>query len=389
MNAPRSQLARAHRIVVKVGTHVLTHDGQELALGRLTTLVESVARLRKRGLQMIFVTSGSVAVGMQELGMKKRPRSLGVRQACAAVGQGHLIGIFTRAFAHLNVVAAQVLLTQEDLGERDRALCLRTTLTRLMEMGAVPVVNENDSVSVRELMDYRREDGEPDAGIFGDNDMLSAIVATHLDADLLVMLTNVDGVYDSNPKSNPDARRYSVIEHIDDTIKAGVRHGLSAGGTGGMASKLKAAELATSEGTTAVIASGFEPDIVERIVDGEDVGTLLTPTADRGARWRRIAISEERQGALIVNEGALRALCQEKASLLPVGVIGVEGDFANGDVVEIRDGSGRVHGRGLVNYKADACRKLQGHNSEVILEKLGYKSYDALVTRDNLVMGIL
>src|SRR6185295_15247089 len=197
----RKHLADAHRIVVKVGTHVVTHDGVELALGRVMELVEGLARLRQAGRDVVLVSSGAVGMGMRVLGLKERPRSLGMRQACAAVGQGHLMSVYTQAFAQLGVVAAQVLLTQEDLADRDRALCLRTTLMRLLEVGAVPVLNENDSVSVRELVEYRRAQA-PSLAVagaaatstmdgFGDNDGLSARVAVSLDADLLVLLTNV------------------------------------------------------------------------------------------------------------------------------------------------------------------------------------------------------
>src|SRR5262249_43320267 len=200
MSAARRSLRAAHRIVVKVGTHVVTHDGIQLALGRLMGLVESLSALHAQGREVVLVSSGAVGMGMRVLGLKERPRSLGLRQACAAIGQGHLIGMYTDAFAELGVTAAQVLLTQEDLGDRDRALCLRTTLMRLLELGAVPVLNENDSVSVRELVEYRRAQaaaapGDAPPPVFGDNDGLSARVAVSLDADLLVLLTNVTGLY--------------------------------------------------------------------------------------------------------------------------------------------------------------------------------------------------
>lgn len=389
--SPRSTLSSAHRLVVKVGTHVVTHDGIELALGRIMGIVEELARLRKQGREVVLVTSGSVGLGMRELGMTERPRSLGLRQACAAVGQGQLMGIYTRAFAQLGVKVAQVLVTQEDLGDRDRALCVRTTLMRLLELGTVPIINENDSVSVRELMEYQRPGG---GSVFGDNDALSAIVATALDADLLVLLTNVPGLLTGHPRLDPAATRVPELCGVAEVAAAAEQvarqgGGASAGGTGGMASKLQAARLAIAEGTSVVIASGEEPRAVERILGGEDLGTLIRPDSARPARWRHIAVAGKHEGALIVNEGALRALKEQKASLLPIGVIGVEGRFDKGALVEIRDGSGRVHGRGLVNYDADACRALQGKQSDDIMATLGYRSYDALVTRDNLVMGNL
>jgi len=408
MSESRRHLGDAHRIVVKLGTHVVTHDGVELALGRLMGLVESMARLRHAGREVVLVSSGAVGMGMRVLGLAERPRSLGLRQACAAVGQGHLMGVYTQAFAQLGVTAAQVLLTQEDLADRDRALCLRTTLMRLLELGAVPVLNENDSVSVHELIEYRKgqnggnvsvnantgaipgaipggDTGAPAVG-FGDNDGLSARVAVSLDADLLVLLTNVGGLYTANPKHNPAAVRVPELSGIDDATLARAAGG-SAGGTGGMGSKLAAARLAVAEGTTVLIAGGAEPRVLERALAGDDVGTVITAAERRPARIRHIAVGARHRGALVVNDGALDALVAQKASLLPVGVLGVEGSFEKGDVVEIRDGSGRVHGRGLVNYSADACRKLAGRHSDEIDAILGWRGYDALITRDNLVMG--
>jgi len=394
MSAPseaRQHLADAHRIVVKVGTHVVTHDGVELALGRIMEIVEGLARLRQAGREIVLVSSGAVGMGMGVLGLKERPRSLGLRQACAAVGQGHLIGLYTQAFAQFGVIAAQVLLTQEDLADRDRALCVRTTLMRLLEVGVIPVLNENDSVSVAELVEHRRSqagaaaEGAAPAG-FGDNDGLSARVAVSLDADLLVLLTNVGGLYTANPRADKSATRIPELAGVDDAARARADGG-SAGGTGGMASKLEAARLASAEGTAVLIAGGAETRVVERALAGEDVGTLIAVAERRTARIRHIAVGARHRGALVVNDGALRALVAAKASLLPIGVVGVEGTFDKGDVVEIRDGSGRVHGRGLVNYPADACRKLAGRHSEDIDAVLGWRGYDALITRDNLVMG--
>jgi glutamate 5-kinase len=398
MSLGRRNLRDAHRIVVKLGTHVVTQDGVALALDRLNGLIASMAALRRAGREIVIVSSGAVGLGMQVLGLKERPRSLGLRQACAAVGQGHLMAYYTQALGASGMKAAQVLLTQEDLGDRDRALCLRTTLMRLLELGVVPVLNENDSVSVKELVEHQRAQDqgraaggtEPVAAVarasaFGDNDGLSARVAVSLDADLLIMLTNVPGLYTSNPQIDHAAQRVGEVAVVDDALLA-LASGGSTGGTGGMASKLEAARLATGEGTAVLIADGGEPRVLERAVEGEDLGTLITGTETRGARWRRIAVSERQRGALIVNEGALRALTGRKASLLPIGVVRVEGQFEEGDLVEVRDGSGRVHGRGLVNYGSDACRSLCGKQSEEIETVLGWRGYDALITRDNLRM---
>jgi glutamate 5-kinase len=392
MSASRRHLADAQRIVVKLGTHVITDDGVELALDRLTDIVEGVARLRQSGREVVMVSSGAVTMGVRALGLTERPRSLGLRQACAAVGQGLLMGVYSQLFAKRGITAAQVLLTQEDLADRDRALCVRTTLMRLLELGAVPVLNENDSVSVRELVEHRRAQEtaagatpEPVAVGFGDNDGLSARVAVSLDADLLVLLTNVAGLFTQNPKHDPAATRIPELPSVDEGALARASGG-SAGGSGGMASKLEAAALATGEGTAVLIAGGAEPRVLERALSGEDLGTLI-PAPRRRARVRHIAVGARHRGALIVNDGAIRALNDTKASLLPIGVVAVDGNFEQGDVVEVRDGSGRVHGRGVVNYPADACRKLAGRHSDDIDAILGWRGYDAVITRDNLVMG--
>jgi glutamate 5-kinase len=386
-NAARATLREAHRLVVKLGTAVVTTEDSELAAARLAEIVHGIAQERKAGRELVLVTSGAVGMGMRLLGLRQRPRSLGLRQACAAVGQGHLMAAYAEAFAKQGLVAAQVLLTQEDLGDRDRALCVRTTLMRLLELGAIPVLNENDSVSIRELVEHQRRSGtQPPMRIFGDNDGLAARVAVALDADLLVLLTNVDGLYTANPKVDPQAERVPYLASVDESA-LGSASGTSSAGTGGMMSKLEAARVATAEGTSVVIANGSQSGILAKILAGEDVGTLVSTPDRRRARLRFIAVASKRFGAVVANEGALRALEKGKASLLPVGVVAVEGSFDKGDVVEIRDGSGRVRGRGMVNYDADACRKLAGRQSDEIDAILGYRGYDALITRDNLVMG--
>jgi len=326
MSGARQHLAEAHRIVVKLGTHVVMRDGAELARDRIEAIVGSLAALRKAGRQVLLVSSGAVGMGMRVLGLTERPRSLGLRQACAAVGQGHLMSVYTQAFAARGVAAAQVLLTQDDLADRDRALCLRTTLMRLLELGVVPVLNENDSVSVAELVEYRRAQGgvAPGPGAFGDNDGLAALVAVSLDADALIMLTNVGGLYTANPKFDTGATLIGELRDVDGETMARASGG-SAGGTGGMASKLAAARLASSEGTSVLIAGG-EPGVLERALAGEEVGTLISAGARRPARLRHIAVGARHQGALVVNDGALAALTgAKKASLLPIGVIGVVG----------------------------------------------------------------
>lgn len=404
MNPPqRSDLSAARRIVVKLGTAVVTHDGFELALGRLYGVVEELGRLHTQGRSVMLVSSGAVGMGTRVLGLEQRPSSLGLRQACAAVGQGHLMALYTQAFAQLGLTTAQVLLTQSDLADRDRALCLRTTLLRLLELRTLPVLNENDSVSVRELVEHRGETpgakvqpgtspgtnpGTQAGAAFGDNDGLSARVAVALDADLLVLMTNVDGLHTANPAHDHSATRIAECTGVDDMLDGlAAGGGRSTGGTGGMASKLAAARLATEAGCTVLIVDGTRPGTLTDALAGRDLGTVLWPPVPRRARRQHIAIGRAHEGALVINEGAIAALHQRKASLLPIGVLGVKGDFLRGDVVELRDGSGRVHGRGVVNYDARACRALAGRHSSEIARILGFRGYDALVTRDNLVLG--
>lgn len=384
MSSGRDQLRDAERIVVKIGTGVVTHDGVDLALGRLSGIVEDLAALHRAGRTVLLVSSGAVGMGMRALGHRERPTSLGLRQACAAVGQGHLISLYNQLFGQLGVVTAQVLLTQEDLADRDRALCLRTTLMRLLQLRTLPILNENDSVSIRELALRDQGDEEPPA--FGDNDGLSARVAVALDADVLVLMTDVDGLFSANPRADAGAARIATLHGIDEDVRAKAT-GQSRTGTGGMLSKLDAAALAVEAGTTALIVDGTMPHVLRRVLDADDLGTVVWPKVKRRARERLIAFGATHRGALVVNDGALRALTTGKASLLPVGVVAVEGDFLRGDVVELRDERGRVHGRGIVNYDRAACAALAGHQSSEIARIVGVRGYDALVTRDNLVLG--
>jgi glutamate 5-kinase len=386
--SPRQDIAAARRIVIKLGTHVITHADAGLALGRLCSIVEAVASLHRQGREIVVVSSGAVGMGQRSLGLTRRPDSLGMRQACAAVGQSQLMALYSQNFGQLGVKVAQVLLTQEDLGDRDRALCVRTTLTRLLELGVIPILNENDSVSVRELIEYRRsqtlETGSPLE--FGDNDGLSARVAVALDADLLVLLTDVDGLFTANPRIDPAAKRIPEVNDVDEATLARAS-GSSTGGTGGMGSKLEAARLASRAGICVLITSGHQPGALELALAGADIGTVIVPQTRRSQHRRQIASGAPTRGALVVNDGAIAAMVERKASLLPVGLVRVDGEFSRGDIVEIRDPSGRVHGRGLVNYDAKDCRLLIGRQSADIAVALGWRGYDTLVTRDNLVLS--
>jgi glutamate 5-kinase len=379
----RHEVTQARRIVVKLGTHVVTHSNGEFALGRVGNLVESLAHLHRAGHELLVVSSGAVGLGRGVFGLRERPRSLGLRQACAAAGQGRLMAHYDQAFSHFGVVSAQVLLTQEDFADNDRTLCLRTTLLRLLELKAVPILNENDSVSVRELIGHAGSNGSKSANVFGDNDELAARVALCVGADLLILLTDVDGVFDANPNVDRNAKRISIIESVNSEHLARTA-GTSAGGTGGMASKIRAAKLAQDSGIDVVIARGGEANILERCLRGEDVGTWIVARERKAAKLRRRAKDKPSTGILVLNGGAVKALLHRKSSLLPIGVIEVKGEFTTADWVELRDASGCVLGHGQANYDAHECRLLAGQHSERIGELLGWVGYDALVNRQNM-----
>jgi glutamate 5-kinase len=386
--SPRQDIAAARRIVIKLGTHVITHADAGLALGRLCSLVEAVAAVHRQGREIVLVSSGAVGMGQRTLGLTRRPDSLGMRQACAAVGQSQLMALYSQNFGQLGVKVAQVLLTQEDLGDRDRALCVRTTLTRLLELGVVPILNENDSVSVRELVEYRRGQGHDSPALeFGDNDGLSARVAVALDADLLVLLTDVDGLYTANPRSDPDAQRIAELGDIDDATLARAtgsshrrhrRHGQQARGR---PPRQPRRHLRPDHQRPPPRRPRARPRRRRHRHRRRPEQPPLRSTAARSPA------GAPSRGALFVNDGAVAAIAERKASLLPVGLVRVDGEFSRGDIVEIRDGSGRVHGRGLVNYDASDCRLLIGRQSSEIATTLGWRGYDTLITRDNLVLS--
>lgn len=338
----RSQLLEARRVVVKLGTRVLTHDDGRLALSRLYAMVEDVCWAWARGVQVLMVSSGAVGLGREALGLLDEPLELPDRQACAAVGQARLMTLYDAGFTRLGRHCAQVLLTQSDFDDRARYLDLRNALQALLARGVVPIINENDVVSTEELALV--DGGE--RPIFGDNDRLSALVATKLGADLLVLLTDVEGVYARDPRDDPDApllERYDPGDHVE---AGGVR---SAASRGGMRSKLDSARLAARGGCHAVIASGRRSGVLPAVLRGEVVGTLVPARDGMSARHRWIAFATAPRGLLHLDAGAVRALRQRGASLLAAGVVRVEGTFAAGDVVSLVGPDGAAVGRGVVS----------------------------------------
>ncbi|MGE5550326.1 MAG: glutamate 5-kinase [Bacteroidota bacterium] len=366
-------LAGGARIVIKVGSSTLTHATGKLNLGRMETLARELADLANAGHRPILVTSGAVAAGRGRLGLATRPRSLPERQAVAAVGQGLLMQIYEKLFGEYSQVVAQVLLTRDDARDRRRYLNARHTFLTLLELGVIPIVNENDTVATEELQ-------------FGENDTLSAMVAALVEADLLILISDVDAVYTSDPRRDPDARPRSVIEEITPEILASAGGAGSSLGTGGMLTKIEAARIATSSGCLMALIGGEPPGTMRRLLQGEEVGTVFLPRARAlQAREQWIAFAQVAAGDLVVDAGAARALRERGKSLLPSGLIEVRGDFAPGDLVRVIGPDGNEVARGLVNYNRADAVKLIGRRTAEIESLLGYKGYDEIIHRDNLV----
>ncbi len=378
----RLEFVKAKRVVVKLGTNVLRNDEGYVSLPRIYSFIEDMAALVRAGKEVILITSGAVGLGKKRLNLQDT-QGTALKQACAAIGQGKLMSLYETGFEAYGLIAAQILLIEDDFSVRERYLSLRTTLNKLLELGAIPVINQNDTVSTRNVS---LRDGVEDMQVcFSDNDKLSALVASELDADLLIILSDIDGLYSDNPKTNKDAKLIKCVEKVDDAILA-LASGISNGGRGGMETKLKAARQVTRFGGKVLIANGKEPYVIRRIFEGEDLGTMFLPEnrimSDK-RRW--IGYATNIIGKIVVNEGAKDALLAEK-SLLPIGVIDVINTFHKGDVISILDEDKHEFARGIVNYDSDSCKKVIGHHSDNIAEILGFKNYDAIITRDNITL---
>lgn len=374
----RKDFINVKRIVIKLGTNVLRNEEGEVALSRIYSFIEDISKLVKSGKEVIVVTSGAVGLGKKKLELDSTDGD-GVKQACAAVGQSRLMSFYENGFGVYDIPVAQILLTEDDFSLRHRYLSLRTTLNQLLEFGVVPIINQNDTVSTIELNDML-------AGIqvcFSDNDKLSALVSSELDADLLILLSDIDGLFTANPKSDSSAEFIREVNGVSDEIMA-LGEGASEGGRGGMKTKLEAAKLVTRFGGKVLIANGKIPYVINKIFAAEEIGTMFIPTDENlSGKKRWIGYATNVLGKLIVNDGAKKAIL-EKSSLLPIGIIDVVNDFKQGEVVSICDELGTEFARGMVNYDSDECRKIAGAHSDNILNSLGYKNYDAVVTRDNI-----
>ncbi|MGO0123542.1 glutamate 5-kinase [Desulfothermobacter acidiphilus] len=369
----RESFQHCRRLVVKVGTSSLTHPSGELHLEQMAKLVNELALAHREGREVLLVTSGAIGAGMGKLGLKGRPRTIPEKQACAAVGQSQLMQIYERFFASYGITVGQVLLTRDDLAHRRRFLNARNALRTLLEYRVIPIVNENDTVAVDEIR-------------LGDNDTLSALVASLISAQLLVILSDVEGLYTGDPRQDPNVRLISEVEKLTPEIWALAGGPGSCLGSGGMSTKLEAARIASRSGCPMIIARASLPEVLPRLLAGEEIGTVFWPRERLRERRRWLLFGAQVKGRICVDAGAALALRQEGKSLLPSGIVAVEGDFEAGHVISIVDPEGKEIARGLVNYSAAEVARIMGHQTSEIESLLGCRLYDEVVHRDNLVL---
>lgn len=366
-----------HRIVVKLGTKLLTGGSNQLDKDIMSNLAAQIARLHQQGLELLIVSSGAIAAGRHKLGLTKDIKGLPHRQVLSSVGQNSLMNVYENLFSQHGITVAQALLTKADLADRSGYLNTRNTLLSLLELRVLCIINENDVVAVDEIQEAR----------FGDNDNLSAMVANLIDADLLMMLTDIAGLYTADPQHHPDACLIPRVEKIDPEIERLAADTQNKSGTGGMATKVEAAKLATASGVTVIIADGREPDAILRLASGEAVGTIFSPTHTRlesRKRWMLSGLCV--RGKLIVDSGAAMALKNQQRSLLAAGIKSLQGKFQRGDIVNIHDLQGTKIGCGITNYSSADIETITGSHSGRIAALLGYDYGTEVVHRNNLVI---
>ena len=378
----RKNIKDAKRIVFKLGTSTLTNKDGNIALSRIYSFIESISDLKKDGKEIIIVTSGAVGMGAKFLANTEKFDPISVKQACAAVGQGKLMHFYEEALEKFNITTAQILLTADDFTNRKKYLSLRNTLNTLLELGVIPIINENDTVSTKELECYKENDVKV---CFSDNDKLSALVTSKLDADLLVILSDIDGLYDDDPRINENAKIISIIKELTPEIEA-LGFEASKGGRGGMKTKLEAAKVVMHSGGMTLIANGKEVGIINKIFKGEEVGTLFLPVENLSGRKKWIAYATNINSHIKVNEYAEKALIENKSSLMPIGIIEIINSFKKGEVIGILDKNGKEFAKGMTNYSSIECKLVIGKHSEEIEKILGFKNYDTVITRDNIVI---
>ena len=375
MEERRQSVADATTWVVKVGSRSLTDDNGQLDRVQVANLARQLLVLVDMGKRVVLVSSGAVASGVGKLGLPSRPTDLATLQAVAAIGQTHLIQVYEQTFAEHGRHAAQILLTASELDDRVAYLNVRNTLRRLLEMGAIPIINENDTVAVDELKTT-----------FGDNDRLAGMVAGLLEGSVLAILSDVRGLFDRDPR-DPEARVVSTVERIDESVEDMVRDRKTGVSKGGMASKLTTAKFVTNSGQSVIIAWGREPNVLIQLAQGETIGTLFLPqskTLTPRKRW--IGFSAQPAGQLVVDDGAAKAMCIDGRSLLAIGVREVSGDFGKGDIVSIVNLQSTEVARGLINYSSTQVRQIRGCRSDRIEQILGQCPYEEVIHRDNLAV---
>ncbi len=371
----RKNLIQAKRIVVKVGTSTITYPNCSRNFARIDKLARELADLHNQGKEIILVTSGAVAVGVERLGLKSKPKTIPGKQAAAAVGQGILMNTYEKFFGEYGQVVAQVLLTRTEVLDRHRYTNSRNTFMTLLKQHVIPIVNENDVVALDDLK-------------IGDNDNMSALVAGIVDADLIIILSDVNGLYTANPATHPEAVLVSEVPVITPAIEASAGDAGTGFATGGMATKIQAAKAATSSGIDLVIASGTEPNAITKILRGESIGSLFISRENRlQFRKRWLAFGAKVVGKLIVDQGCAKAICKAGAcSILPAGIKAVEGSFEAGHTVSVADEKGYELARGLTHYSSSELELIKGHKTADILMLLGHKSFDEVIHRDDLVV---
>lgn len=371
----REALKNAKRIVVKVGSSTITYPNGKRNFNQIDRLAREISDLQNQGKEMILVTSGAVAVGVDRMGLAEKPKTIPGKQAAAAVGQGVLMNTYEHIFADYGQVVAQVLLTKTEAVDRHRYTNSRNTFMELLKQRVIPIVNENDVVALDELK-------------IGDNDNMSALVAGIVDADVDILLSDIDGLYDANPKTHPEAKLVHLVTEITPEIEASAGGVGSSVGTGGMLTKLQAAKAATSSGIHMVIASGTEKNAITRILNGEEVGTLFVSRESRlQFRKRWLAFGARIQGSIIVDDGCVKALHKQGGcSILPIGIVAVEGSFEAGNTISVKDKEGHELARGLSHYSDGELALIKGRKSSEIEAILGHKNFDEIIHRDDLVI---
>ena len=371
----RSMLIRdLRRVTVKVGTSSITRPSGELDIRRMEKIVSEIVEVIESGIEVVLVSSGAIGAGIGRLGLTQKPQSYPEKQAAAAVGQGILLQTYEQLFDSYNRIVAQVLLTRSDIAARSRYLNARNTLITLLKYGVIPIINENDTVAFEEIR-------------LGDNDRLSALTACLVDSDLLVILSDIDGVYSSDPKNSSNAYLIHTIEDLGPEIEQIAGGSGSKFGTGGMVTKIQAARIATSSGIPMIVANASHPSILQRIVGGEEVGTLFLPGKHKlHTKKRWIGFGSDTEGKLFVDPGAEEALVNAGKSLLPSGVVRIEGSFRVGSVVSVIGEGDREIARGIVGYSSSEIEKIKGRHTDEIEKILGYKTFTEIIHRDNLTV---